>query len=292
MRFFVYCTYVPAAQMVAVAEAAERLGFDGVSFPDHVLYPLEYASRYPYSEDGRATWTQDDEWPDPFVVAGAIAGRTRTIQLLTGILVLPLRHPLIVAKATATIDALAPGRFLLGVGSGWLEEEFAILGQPWQGRGRYMDEAIEILRAAWTGDPIEHHGDEIDFPPLTVRPAARGPIPIYVGGGGPRAVERAARYGDGFVPPLTSEEATRELLDTVARRREQLGRGDLPFEVVSWAGGCRTPEEIDAIASLGIGAVRIHPFSLYGSGSGEMSLRERLEALERYAEEILRPLGD
>lgn len=290
MRFFVYCTYVPAGQMVAVAEAAERLGFDGVSFPDHVVYPLGYTSPYPYTSDGRATWSQEDDWPDPFVVAGAIAARTRTIQMLTGVLVLPLRHPLLVAKATATIGALAPGRFLLGVGSGWLREEFEILGQDFGRRGRRLDEAIEVLRAAWTGEPVEHHGTEIDFPPLTVRPAATLPIPIYVGGGGARAVERAARYGDGFVPPLTSHEATRDLLDAVARRREELGRAHLPFEVVAWAGGCRTPEEIDQIGTLGAGAVRIHPFSLYGTGTGEMSARERIEALERYAEEVLRPL--
>jgi probable F420-dependent oxidoreductase len=289
MRFFLYCTYVPADQMVSVAEAAERLGFDGVSFPDHVLYPIEYASPYPYSDDGRATWSREEEWPDPFVVAGAIAARTRTIQLLTGILVLPLRHPLLTAKAAATIEALAPGRFLLGVGSGWLREEFEILGQDFTTRGRRMDEAIEAMRAVWTGEAVEYHGAQIDFPLLTVRPAPTGPIPIYVGGG-PRAVERAARYGDGFVPPLTSHEATRALLDQVHRRRVELGRERLPFEVVAWAGGCRTPEEIEEIGSLGVAAVRIHPFSLYGPGDATMPLAARIEALERYAAEVLVPL--
>ena len=290
MRLYVYCTYVPAEQIVPLAVLAEDLGFDGISFPDHVIYPISYESEYPYTVDNRAPWTQDMQWPDPLLVIATMAARTTVLRFITGVFVLPLRHPLMVAKALATLDVLTGGRVELGVGVGWLREEFEALGQNFGTRGRRTNEAIEVMRKVWSGEPVEHHGEFFDFDPIVMRPAPARPVPIYIGGASPAALDRAARLGDGFIPPVTTQAQTRRLIEEVSDRRDQFGRGGRPFEVVGSAVECRTPAELEAFAQMGITAVRVDPFALYGRSYGGMSFDERREYLVRYAREVLAPL--
>ena len=135
LRLYVYCTFVPADQIVPLAVLAEELGFDGISVPDHVIYPMAYESRYPYTADERAPWTQEMEWPDSLVVIATMAARTTVLRFITGVFVLPLRHPLVVAKALSTLEVLSGGRVELGIGVGWLREEFETLGQSFVTRG-------------------------------------------------------------------------------------------------------------------------------------------------------------
>jgi probable F420-dependent oxidoreductase len=281
----IFATFTPTAELAPLAAEAEALGFDGISFPDHVFYPLDYESPYPYTPDNRAPWNEEMEWPDPFVACAAMASATTRIRLLTAVLVLPLRHPLFVAKALGTLDALAPGRLVLGIGGGWLKEEFDVLGADWSKRGRAMNEAIEVLRKVWAGKPVAHDGPHYPFPQLTVRPVPERPIPIHVGGSSEAALNRAARLGDGFMPPLTSQAETKRLLADVHRRREEAGRGDLPFEVISWGGECKTPADVEQLAALGIDTFRVNPLA------GATSLDERRRALERFAQNFIEPLA-
>jgi probable F420-dependent oxidoreductase len=208
VRFFLYGTYIPADQLVETAQLAERLGFAGITIPDHVVYPFETATSYPYAGDpktGRAPWDEHCEWLDTFVAASAILASTERLQVLPGIFVLPMRDPLIVAKGASTLGALFPGRFLLGVGAGWLREEFEILGFDFETRGPRSDESIEVLRKLFTGDRVEHEGRFFSFPALNMRPAPQPPVPIYIGGDAKPALRRAARLGDGILPPLSSQ---------------------------------------------------------------------------------------
>ncbi len=290
MRLFLYCTYVPANEIVAIAVEAEALGFDGISFPDHVVYPVGHASPYPYTADRATPWDQDADWPDPMVVAGAIASATTRLELLTGIFVLPLRHPLLVAKAMATADVLSHGRMNLGIGVGWMREEFDALGVDFAARGRRTDEAIAVMRKVWSGEPVEHEGEFFSFGPLTVRPPATRSIPIYVGGASEPALRRAARLGDGFLPPVSTQERTREYVERVAEERAACGRAGLPFEVMGSAVQARSADELHAIGALGIDAVRVDPFALYVREYGGLSLDQRRRALERYAADVIEPL--
>jgi probable F420-dependent oxidoreductase len=290
LRLYVYCTYVPAEQIVPLAVLAEELGFDGISFPDHVVYPITYDSPYPYTADNRAPWTQEMQWPDPLLVIATMAARTTVLRFITGVFILPLRHPLIVAKALATLDVLTNGRVELGLGVGWLREEFEALGQDFGTRGRRTNEAIDVMRKVWSGEPVEHHGEFFHFDPIVMQPAPTRPVPIYVGGSSPAALDRAARLGDGFIPPVTTQPQTRRLIEDVSERRAQCGRTERPFEVIGSAVECRTPGEFEAFAEIGITMVRVDPFALYGRSYGGMSFDERRRHLERYADEVLRPM--
>jgi probable F420-dependent oxidoreductase len=290
MKLYIYCTFVPADQIIPLAVLAEELGFDGISVPDHVIYPISYESPYPYTSDHRAPWNQEMEWPDPLAVIATMAARTTKLRFITGVFVLPLRHPLIVAKSLSTLDVLSGGRVELGIGVGWLREEFEAVDQSFAARGRRADEAIEVMRKVWTGEPVAHHGKFFDFDEIVMRPAPAAPIPIYVGGASTPALDRAARLGDGFIPPVTTQEQTRQFIDEVERRREHFGRADAPFEIVGSAVDCATPGELEALEAIGITTARIDPFALYGHSYGGLSLDDRRAHLERYAGEVLRPL--
>lgn len=290
MRLFLYCSYIPAAEIVPVAVEAEQLGFDGISFGEHIVFPLGHESQYLYTADGATPWDEKTDWPDPIVVAGAVAASTERLLLMTGIVVLPLRHPLLTAKAVGTIEALAPGRLSLGIGVGWLREEFEALQVPWKQRGRRTDEAIEVLRAVASGEPAAHDGELYPFDALTVRPAPGAPVPIYVGGSSEAALRRAGRLGDGFLPPVGSDEETRAMIERVRRHRAEAGREELPFDVVASAVASRGAEELAGLGELGVTAVRVDPFALYVRRYGGLTLEQRREAMAQYAADVIAPL--
>jgi probable F420-dependent oxidoreductase len=289
--FFLYGTYVPADHLEVVARDAEALGFDAISLPDHVVYPSQLATPYPYPPDpetGRAPWDESCEWLDPVAAAAVVTTATERMQVITGIFVLPMRDPILVAKAFATLDALSGGRVILGAGAGWMREEFDILGVDFDTRGRRSDEAIEVLRKLWTGQPIAHQGRFFSFPEITMRPAPAGSVRIYVGGDSAPALSRAARLGDGMLPPLNSQRRTAEHLRVIAEIRAEHGRTGA-FQYVASAVAARTPGEIAELVGLGVDALHVDPFALYVRRYGGLTLDERRRALERYARDVIEP---
>src|SRR6476620_8322539 len=155
---------------VAMAQAAEEAGFDSLWTVEHVVVPAGYESSYPYSKSGRMPGTEDAPIPDPLIWLTYVAAATSTIRLATGILILPQRNPVVLAKETATLDQLSGGRLLLGIGVGWLKEEFDAIGVPFAERGARTDEAVTALRALWTQDAATHHGRFSDFTDCVLRP--------------------------------------------------------------------------------------------------------------------------
>jgi probable F420-dependent oxidoreductase len=277
---------VPVDELVPLAVAAEALGYDGVALGDHVVFPLASASRYPAGRDGRPTWGQEDDWPDSFVTAAAIAAKTETLEVLTAVFILAARHPLHVAKSAATAQVLSGGRLRLGLGIGWLREEFEALDQDFDTRGRRTEEAIEVLRKVWTGEAVDHHGEFFDFEPLTMQPKPVPPIPVYLGGSGTRAAERAARLCDGFVAPMTETRRVVELLAEVDRLRGPRGEGEA-FDLVASADDSLTQSDYDLLAGAGASAIRVDLFSASRGAIRRMTLDDRLRALERYATTVV-----
>src|SRR4051794_8390138 len=168
-----------------LAQAAEELGFTSLWMPEHVVIPTEMKSLYPYSPDGKMSSTaMTVDSPDPLMWLAFVAARTSRIRLCTGVLVLARRSPLVVAKQAATLDVLSQGRAVLGVGSGWLAEEFAALDVPFLERGRRLDEYIKVLRALWHDEPTTFHGEFVNFDSCLSlpHPVQAGGIPIVVGG--------------------------------------------------------------------------------------------------------------
>jgi probable F420-dependent oxidoreductase len=184
----------------AVAEGAEARGIGTIWVGEHVVLFEEYASRYPYAEDGRIPAPPGSGLLDPIVTLTYLAARTSTVRLGTAMLLLPQRNPVYVAKEVSTLDVLSGGRVDLGVGVGWLKEEFDALGVPWERRGRRTDEYLEVLRTLWVDNPSAYHGETYDLPPCEMfpKPVQLPHPPIHIGGETTAALRRAARIGQGW----------------------------------------------------------------------------------------------
>jgi probable F420-dependent oxidoreductase len=233
VRFCQSLMFADPGQWVELTRHAEEVGFDQVSLSDHLFHPATLTSRYPYQPDGRPAFTPETPWPDVWVMAGAMASVTERIELVTNIYVLPARHPVVVAKAVGTAAVLSGGRVRLGIGAGWMREEFDVLGERFERRGARMEEQVQVLRTLWRGGTVEHHGEFYDFDPLTMAPAPAEPVPILVGGHSDRAFQRAARIGDGWVGVIYNRSELRGHLATLSRLREEAGTADRPFETVA-----------------------------------------------------------
>ena len=185
----------------AMADAIVDAGFDGIWVSDHVVLVDGTASRYPYSDDGGYGFPPDTPWYEAVTTLAYLAARTQDVELGTAVCVLPQRQPVLLAKQLATIDRLSGGRVRLGAGAGWLSEEFAALGVPYDGRGARTDAALALLRACWTGEPQPGRYGDVDLPGgVHSRPApVNGTVPILIGGNSPAALRRAARLGDGWL---------------------------------------------------------------------------------------------
>ncbi|MCP4226379.1 MAG: LLM class F420-dependent oxidoreductase, partial [Actinomycetia bacterium] len=197
-----------------IARVAEAVGFESVWGGEHVVMPTTIESRYPYTADGKVPATPETPIPDPLIWLSYVAAVAPTLRLGTCILILPQRNPLVLAKELATLDHLSGGRVELGIGVGWLKEEFDALGVSWEQRGKRNDEYVEVLRTVWSGSHVEFHGEFVDFEPLTsTPPPAQGrDIPILVGGDTKVAMRRAARLADGYFPGESDPDRLGELI--------------------------------------------------------------------------------
>jgi probable F420-dependent oxidoreductase len=196
----------------SMAAALERAGFDSLWVSDHIVMPETIESRYPFAADGRATWPTDTPYVDALIALALAAAATETVRLGTAALVLPQRNPVELAKQAASIDAASGGRLELGVGAGWLAEEFAALNVPFARRGARMDEWIAILRECWTGRTAARHTDYYDLPAGTVcLPKPAHDIPLLIGGHSPAALRRA-RANDGWLAQQDADKLDPEAL--------------------------------------------------------------------------------
>src|SRR5215475_2973587 len=179
--------------VLAFARRMERLGYESLWASDHVVIPYSIESRYPYGETGTFPLPPESNFLEPLATLSLVAGVTERVKLGTTVLVLPHRHPVLTAKAVATLDHLAPGRVILGAGVGWMREEIELLGAPYDRRGAWTDEAIRIMRACWRDERVSFRGRFFGFPEVGLAPKpARGTIPIWIGGHTPRALRRVA----------------------------------------------------------------------------------------------------
>lgn len=247
--------YTSGPAAVELAQAAEAAGFESIWTVEHVVVPRDYQSRYPYSATGRmGTGLEDFPIPDPLVWLAFVGSATRTIKLGTAILILAQRNPVITAKAVASLDNMAgSGRVLLGVGVGWLAEEFAALGVPFEERGRRTDEYVAAMRALWREECASFRGRYVSFDRVFCRPrpAARR-IPVIVGGDTRTAARRAGRIGDGYFP---ARPVGAELLDEMRRAAEQAGRDPSAIELTVAAPS--EPAAIEALARQGVARVAV-----------------------------------
>ena len=238
----------------AVARAAEHVGFTTLWVGEHVVMVDETASRYPYADDGKIAVPAAADWLDPLITLSFAAAATTTIELATGVLLLPEHNPVIVAKQAASLDKLSGGRFTLGVGIGWSKEEFAALGVPFERRGARTTEYVDAMRTLWRDDIASFKGEFVAFDRIRVnpKPLHHNRIPVVLGGNGDAALRRVAAWGDGWYGfNLVDVEEAAMCASTVRSMCRTAGRepGDLRLAVA-----LRDPEPADAakLADIGI----------------------------------------
>ena len=280
-----YCNtarYVDPKQAVALAQAAEAAGFESIWTVEHTIVPAGYASAYPYDASGKMAGGRNDiPLPDPLIWIAYVAAATSRIKLATGILILPQHNPVLAAKQIATLDHLSGGRILLGIGVGWLAEEFAALGVPFDERGARTDEYIQAMRELWAADKPTFNGRFVSFKEVYCRPQpVNKSVPIIVGGHSEAAARRAGRLGDGFFP---ARGAPADLIAIARKAAEAAGRDAAKLEIS--ASMPNDLVELDALRKLGVSRVLVPAAGGAGLPArirGPEDLANWAEVIDRY----------
>jgi len=214
---------------IQFAQAAEKAGVDSLWTVEHVIYPSNYDSEYPYDTSGKMMMAPDTDLTDPLIWLTWLAANTSSIRLGTGILILPERNPLVLAKELGTLDSLSGGRVELGIGVGWLKEEFDALGIPWERRGARTDEYVAVMQKLWSGNEVSFDGEFVSFENISSNPKpVHGSVPITIGGHSDAAARRAGRIGNGFFP---GNGDLQHMLNLMNESAEQNGRDPKEIEV-------------------------------------------------------------
>jgi probable F420-dependent oxidoreductase len=247
----------------ALAAGAEAAGFESLWTGDHIVIPVEHTTPYPYDPSGKMAGGGAVPMAEPLLLFAWMAARTTRLRFTTGVLVVPQRDPFLLAKQVATLDALSHGRFSLGVGTGWLEEEFDMLGADFKSRGPRLDEMIEALRALWSEAQANFSGPTLQFRGAQVTPRIpAGGLPIIIGGHTERAALRAGRFGDGFFPAKGDREKLARLFDVAHKAASEAGRSPDALELTvsdPLAAGEDGAQRIADWSELGVHRVLINP---------------------------------
>jgi probable F420-dependent oxidoreductase len=265
---------------VQVTEEADRLGFESVWLPEHLVIPVQMGGS-PYAGQEHPPIPPQVPVFDAFTYLGFLAGRTSDIRFCTHVYNIGLRHPFISARAVATLDVVSGGRAMFGIGASWLEAEWEAVGLDFHTRGRRVDEALNVCRRLWSEEVIEHHGEFFDFNPVMFepKPIQRPWPPIHVGGDGPAALRRAAVAGDGWIPMNHTLEQIPPAVARLAELRDAAGR-DGKVEVTI-GGPIAAPSDVERYADAGVDRVIVRPWQ---------KSKEAIDGIRRFADEVLTKL--
>jgi probable F420-dependent oxidoreductase len=287
---------------VPLARAAEEAGLYGILMSDHIFYPRVLNTPYPYSpyEDGRPIWEPEVAWPDVWVTIGAMQAVTTRLHFGTGVYIAPARDLFTVAKQVGTAAVLSDNRIHLGVGAGWMKEEFDQTGQSYADRGARLNEMIPALRELWRGGWVEYHGKHYDFGPLQIEPAPTEPVPIWSGGHSEPALRRAARLADGWIGNAYSVEDAQHYIGKLKEQLAEAGRADEPFEIVIGLYVLPTLDAVQEASSWGVTGLMCLPWyvddrsddSNVAGVQGSLDLERKIEATLRFGEDVVAPAVD
>lgn len=266
-----------------VARAAEAAGWSAISVPDSIFYPRLPEADYP--SPALRKFLATAPVIDPFVALSAIAAVTTRLRLVPGVLRLPMRQPLAVAKATGSLAAMSGDRLLLGVGLSPWKEDFTYNGIDHAGRGARFDECISVIRGCLSGDWFEYHGRNFDFGPLKMLPAPAQPVPIIIGGHSRPALARAARLGDGWMSANTSFASLQKMISVLHTLRHDPGTHDRPdFRIFANDMNAAKVEDFRRLEDLGVTDAVATPWNPFDAG---ISLRLKLDGLRRFADAVI-----
>ena len=284
MKFTLSLAFCEAAELCILARAAEAARFAMVSLSDHVVHPRAIATAYPYTHDGSLRWEPFTDWPDVWVAIGAMAAATERIRFTTSVFVLPMRNVFSVAKSVATAAAISRGRVALGVGVGWMKEEFELLGQDFHTRGKRTDEMIDVLRKLWAGGWVSHHGRFYDFDDLEMSPKPPDEVPIFVGGISEPALARAATRGDGWCSDIHTTADLARIIEELRRRRADSPRAGKPFSVLAASADAFELDGYRRAGEAGVTHLMTMPWYIYGGGE---TVAGKCDAIKRFGDDVI-----
>ena len=268
-----------STDVAAMAQKAEEVGFHSFWLPEHAIIPVHTTSRYGGTPDGSIPEFMND-MGDPFIGLARASATTSTIMLGTSVCLIPEHNPLVQAKQIAALDYYSGGRFIFGIGAGWLREETEIMGGDFDHRWSQAREAVEVMKELWTKDEAEYHGRYYDFPPVKVfpKPARKPHPPVFLGGSARNVFKRVVAYGDGWMPVRASADDIRAGRATLDELAQAAGRDPGSIDILVF--GAANLEEIKRAGDAGATMATV-PISSSAPG-------EALPALEKMAEELLK----
>ncbi|MEZ0363398.1 TIGR03619 family F420-dependent LLM class oxidoreductase [Mycobacterium sp. pUA109] len=282
MKFYISSAFLDTGEIVEIAKAADELGYDGMAIPDHVVNLETLDTPYPYTRDGQRRWPPFTDWPDPWVLVGSLAQATTRLRFVTTVYIPAMRDPYSAAKAIGTAAYLSGGRVELGVGVGWCAEEFALMGQRFDARGRRTDEMLELMRALWAPGWTEFSGEFYTTPKLEMTPTPP-PIPIYVGGLSEIALRRAAA-NDGWIGDLIKTDRAIEVAGALRALRAENGLSMEDFTILSPLTDAFTAEDYQRAEAAGITGVLTMPWMFYTGP--QASLAEKVDGMRRFRKDL------
>lgn len=267
-----------------LAQAAEQAGWTAISVPDSIFYPQSTESDYPYADTEAVRGALSTTAViDPVVAIASMAAVTEWIRFYPGVLKVPVRQPLVLAKALGSLAVISGNRLTLGAGLSPWKEDFSYNGVEYEGRGKLMDECLEIIRLALSGDFFEYHSDNFDIGSVKLVPAPDQKMPILIGGHAKPALRRAARLGDGWISANTDFDTLKKLLSMLSDFRQEY---DSPtdFEIHALDSGLRDVDGCLRLAELGVTDICVTPWNPYKS---DLCLDDKLAAIDSFSNKVL-----
>ena len=286
MRFHYAESMTTVANMLPLARAAEEYGYAGFAIPDSLIYPKASDTTYSYTDDGGREFLENKPFVESFILAAAIGAATTRLELTTNVVKLPVRPPLYSAKLAASVAALTNDRFNFGVGLSVWPEDYAVMGVPYEKRGKRFDECIAIVKGLCAGGYFEFHGEFYDIAPVKLNPVPSKPLPILIGGHSDAALRRAARH-DGFMFAGGGVDVLKPMVDAINNYRAEAGTADKPFRLFATAMGPITPDTVREMADLGVTDMPVSFRNLYAVEEDSQPLSDKLDDMKRFADTMI-----
>ncbi|MBJ22192.1 MAG: TIGR03619 family F420-dependent LLM class oxidoreductase [bacterium] len=289
MQFWQSLPFLHPDELLELAPVCEEAGFEGINLADHLFAPEHFVSRYPYDDSGEAPFNGSTPFPEAFATIAALSQVTTTLRFLTNVYILPLRHPIEIAKDLGTAAIFSKNRAVLGFGAGWLREEFEIMGVPFEQRGRRMDEQLPIIQRLLAGEVVEAKGEFYQFNALRMNPVPTAKVPMWVGGMNKAALRRAAQFGDGWTGAGSRFEETLGILAKLRELRARFGREKAPFDCLIPLIEQLPPEQMTQLVDLGMTATVSWPLE-YQLPPG-CTLEDKKAKIRELGETMIKPVN-
>lgn len=280
MKYGTFLFQTAPASIASIARKAEELGYESLWIPEHIILPVQYKSPYPYSSSGRMPAPPETPLHDPMLVLAYTAALTSKIRLATGIFVLPIRNAFTTAKAVASLDVLSGGRFIFGIGIGWLEEEFAAVGMNFKDRALRTREYLELMKELWSKDDPVYRGKTVGIEGyrFNPKPVQKPHPPLVFGGHTEPSLKRAARLGDGWYGIGENLDEVASVIKRLREHEKALGRTKpLELTVAPRFGGPLTVEQVKRLREMGVERVLL----------GGAATRDQIMQMERFRDEVM-----